>query len=83
LMENKILMFSLHPAAIDEKLASKIRALSDSYIKLSLAAVGGRSVKVMEIVKMKGSSAPVESTITFDVDPAFGIKLVPIALARA
>lgn len=81
--DGKILAFSLHPGALDAKVSAKIIALCDSYIKLSTAMLGGRIVKVMEIVKLRGAPTTFESTITFDVDPAFGIKLVPIALARS
>ncbi|HEU98121.1 MAG TPA: ATPase [Fervidicoccus fontis] len=81
--EECMLAFSLHPNTLDERVMTKFRALSDSYIKLSIATLGGRTVKVMEIVKLRGAPTTFESTITFDVDPAFGMKLVPIALARS
>jgi len=37
----------------------------------------------MNIVKLKGVPSVFENTITFEIDPAFGIKLVPMALAKA
>ena len=61
----------------------RIRAISDSYIKLDFAEIGGRLIKVMKVVKLRGAAGPVDSTIAFDVDPAFGIKVVPLALAKA
>jgi flagellar protein FlaH len=44
--------------------------------------MGGRQLKVMNIIKLKGAPTVFENMITFDVDPAFGIKLVPMALAK-
>jgi flagellar protein FlaH len=36
----------------------------------------------MEIAKLRGARGPVDQVTAFDVDPAFGIKLLPITLAR-
>ncbi len=80
--EGKIIIMTLHEGVLREDLATRARALCDGYIKLKTASIGGRLVKIMEIIKLKGAPATFESTITFDVDPAFGIKLVPIALAK-
>jgi len=81
--EEMMLVFTVHPGAMEEKIATRGKALFDSYIRLSVATLGGRSVKVMEIVKLKGAPSTFDATITFDVDPAFGLKLIPIALARS
>ena len=78
-----MIIMTLHEKVLREDLATRARAICDGYIKLKVATVGGRTVKVMEIIKLKGAPATFDSTITFDVDPAFGIKLVPIALAKA
>lgn len=79
----KTVLLTLHAGALREDLATRARALCDGYIRLKVASVGGRTVKVMEIVKLNGAPRAFDSTITFDVDPAFGIKVVPISLAKA
>jgi len=81
--EGKMIILTLHERVLREDLATRARALCDGYIRLKIASIGGRTLKVMEIVKLKGAPTTFEPTITFDVDPAFGIKLVPIALAKA
>ncbi|MCE4612219.1 MAG: hypothetical protein F7C07_00075 [Desulfurococcales archaeon] len=79
----KSVILTIHPNIVREDLVTRARAICDGYISLSTAVVGGKSVKVMKIIKLKGAPTSFESTITYDVDPAFGIKIVPIALARA
>ena len=79
----KTIILTIHPGVLREDLATRARAICDGYIKLSSAVVGGRAVKIMSIVKLRGAPTTFDSTITYDVDPAFGIKLVPIALAKA
>jgi flagellar protein FlaH len=44
--------------------------------------MGGKTFKIMEIIKLKGASGPVEGIINFDIEPAFGIKILPLAGAN-
>ncbi|OYT59041.1 MAG: flagellar accessory protein FlaH [Desulfurococcales archaeon ex4484_217_1] len=81
--EGKLIILTLHPSVLPEDVMVRVKAISDSYIKLDFAEIGGRLVKVMRIIKIRGASEPADSTIAFDVDPAFGIKVVPLALAKA
>ena len=62
---------------------TRARAVADVYFTLNTSGVGGRQVRVLNVVKMKGAPVTPSSTITFDVDPAFGIKIIPLALAKA
>ena len=80
---DKMVLVTLHEGVLREDLATRARAIADGLIRLKIAAVGGKTVKVMEILKLRGAPTTFDPTITFDVDPAFGVKLVPIALARA
>ncbi|AFH42916.1 ATPase [Fervidicoccus fontis] len=79
----KLIFATMHSSILSEDILTKLRAFCDGYIKLGISNIGGRSVKVMNIVKLRGAPTSFDSVISFDVDPAFGIKLVPIALARA
>ena len=80
--KDKLILFTLHAGDVAESLHSGLKAIADGYIELKNAEMGGRSLKVMNIIKLKGAPTVFESVITFDVDPAFGIKLVPMALAK-
>jgi len=81
--EGKLIVLTIHPSILPDEIMIRIRAISDSYIKLDFAEIGGRLVKIMRIIKIRGAREPADSTIAFDVDPAFGIKVVPLALAKA
>ncbi len=77
------LIATLHQDVVEEVLAKHLRAASDVYYQLGFASIGGRQVKVLKVVKVRGVPGLAETTIAFDVDPAFGIKIVPIAAAQA
>ena len=79
----KLIILTLHPNVVPEDVIVKIRAISDGYIKLGFAEIGGKLIKVMKIVKLRGAISAPDASIAFDVDPAFGIKVVPLALAKA
>jgi flagellar protein FlaH len=80
--KGKLIILTTHPEGLSESLHSGLKAIADGYIELKNVEMGGRALKVMNIIKLKGVPTVFENTITFDVDPAFGIKLVPMALAK-
>jgi len=81
--KGKLVIITLHESVLREDLATRARATCDGYFKLGLATIGGKTFKVLNVVKLQGAPTVFESKISFDVDPAFGIKVVPIALAQA
>lgn len=80
--EGKMIIITIHPHALNENLLINARALCDCYFKLTLGEMGGKTFKIMEVVKLKGASGPAESIINFDIEPAFGIKILPFAGAN-
>lgn len=80
--KGKLIILTIHPEGLSESLHAGLKAIADGYIELKNVEMGGRALKVMNIIKLKGVPTVFENTITFDVDPAFGIKLVPMALAK-
>jgi len=81
--EGKLIILTIHPHVLSERIMIRLRAVCDSYFKLDFAEVAGKLIKVLRVVKLKGAVEAPDSTIAFDVDPAFGIKVVPLALAKA
>ncbi|MCS7112082.1 MAG: flagellar accessory protein FlaH [Ignisphaera sp.] len=79
---SRVVILTIHPNSMGEDVMIRARAVCDGYIRLRVTDFGGRMVKVMEVVKLRGALGPVDSTIVFDVDPAFGIKILPISFAR-
>ncbi|SRR5579884_564751 len=76
-------IITMHPKAVPEDVAMRIRSSCDGYMRITPTTIAGRSVKVMEVVKLIGSSSQVSSQFSFDVDQSFGIKIVPLSMANA
>jgi len=82
-LRGKLIVTTLHSNILSEELVTKLVALADSYFKLGFAEIGGKSVRVISVVKLRGSPGVPESNVAFEVDPSFGVKVVPLALAKA
>jgi len=82
-LRGKLVIATLHSDILSEKIVTKLVALADSYFRLGFAEIGGRSVRVINVVKLRGTPGVPESSIAFEVDPSFGVKVVPLALAKA
>ncbi len=78
----RLIMFTIHPDVFNEELKSRVTSIVDVYFKLSSASIGGRRIKVLERVKTIGGIQG-NDTISFDIDPALGVKVVPLSLSRA
>ncbi|MCE4609129.1 MAG: ATPase [Desulfurococcales archaeon] len=80
---NKGVIITSHPGIVPEEARVRLAGSADGYLKTSAAVIGGRRLKVLSVVKLRGAPPGIDTTITFDVDPAFGIKLVPIMVSQA
>ncbi|MEM2343605.1 MAG: ATPase domain-containing protein [Sulfolobales archaeon] len=78
----KLVVLTIHPKMVSDEVIKIVAASSDVYLKLYLTEIGGRSVKVINVIKIRGAPTIAETAIAFDVDPAFGVKIVPLALAK-
>lgn len=78
----KSFIISIHPEGLDRETHLFLKAIADGYIELKNVEMGGRFMKAMNIIKLKGAPTVYNTTITFEIDPAFGIKIVPMALAK-
>lgn len=79
----KSIVVTVHPDILPAETSVKLAETADGYLKTSTAVIGGRRLKVLSVIKLRGAPPGIESTITFDVDPAFGVKIVPIMVSQA
>ena len=76
-------ILTMHKESVPEDIAMRLKSACDVYFSLSTANIGGRTVKVMNIIKLIGSTEAAESSFAFEIDNNFGIKIVPISTANA
>ncbi|MDE1770334.1 MAG: flagellar accessory protein FlaH [Thaumarchaeota archaeon] len=76
-------ILTMHKGSVPEDISMRLKSACDVYLSLSTANIGGRTVKVMNIIKLIGSTEAAESSFAFEIDNNFGIKIVPISTANA
>ena len=66
-----------------EQLLVRIRALCDAHIRLSKDVASGQIVRRIEVAKLKGSQLMTNKVNSFEIHPAFGVRIVPTSEALA
>lgn len=66
-----------------EELLVRIRALCDAHIKLSKEVASGQIMRRIEVAKLKGSQLMTNKITSFEIHPAFGVRVVPTSEALA
>jgi len=78
----KTLFVSLHPYAFEEDTLVRIRAVCDIILTLKRALMGDKYLLVLEVVKIRGAHKTRENVVSFEVIPGYGMKIIPISVAK-
>jgi flagellar protein FlaH len=77
--DGKTIIVTFHPKFLTEESIMKLRASSDVYFILQNDTISGMDVKILKIVKLWGSEGVErKSAITLEVNPAIGLRVMPI-----
>ncbi|MCD6592223.1 MAG: flagellar accessory protein FlaH [Thaumarchaeota archaeon] len=77
------IMITIHPYAFNQDLLIRMRSICDIHFTLTVKEMGEKIVKLLQVPKLKGAIKPSSIVLSFEVDPAFGIKVLPFSQARA
>jgi len=73
----------MHTYALDNDTLIRVRSACDAHLKLTIEKVGDKLVKSLEVAKIRGASQNTGNVIAFEVEPAVGMKIMPISRAKA
>jgi len=77
------ILITIHPYAFNQDLLVRMRSICDIHFTLTVKEMGEKIVKLLQVPKLKGAIKPSSIILSFEVDPAFGIKVLPFSQARA
>ena len=80
--KEKTILITLHTYAFAEDTLVRIRSSCDAHLMMKRALVGQKYVMVMEVVKIRGARKTTGNIVSFEVHPGFGMKIIPISMAR-
>ena len=81
--EGRTILMVVHSYALDEGMLIRVRSLCDSHLKLRMEEVGERLIKILEVSKVRNAERTTGNIISFDVEPMMGMKIIPVAKAKA
>jgi flagellar protein FlaH len=77
--DGKTVVVTFHPEFLDEESIMKLRASSDVYLVLKNTSISGIDVKLLRIVKLWGVSGERKSSITLEINPQIGLRVMPLS----
>lgn len=77
--DGKTVVVTFHPEFLSEESIMKLRASSDVYLVLKNASISGIDVKVLRIVKLWGVSGERKSSISLEINPQIGLRVMPLS----
>lgn len=68
----------LHSHAIDGELLVRLRSLCDAHLQLRTEEVGKKLVKTLEVTKVRGADKTTGNIVSFEVEPGWGMRVIPV-----
>ena len=72
----------LHSHSVSQDLLIRLRSLCDAHLQLRTEEVGDRLVRTMEVTKIRGANRTTGNIVSFDVEPGWGMRVIPISKVR-
>jgi len=82
-MDGKSLFITIHPYALPSELLTRVRSICDGHFELKIKELMDKSVRIFKVSKLKGATKVTGNLVSFEVDPVFGVKVMPFGEARA
>lgn len=77
------IIVAAHSHAFSESLLVRIGSLCDAHLHLGIENLGERVVRVLLVSKVRGAEQSTGNIISFDVEPAWGMRIIPFTKAKA
>lgn len=80
--EGTTIMITIHNDAVEPEMLSRIRSMCDAHLILSSEQDGQRLVKTLQVAKVRGAASVTGAIVGFEVEPGWGMRVIPISKAR-
>ena len=77
--DGKGVVVTFHPSFLSEDSIMKLRASSDVYLVMKNTSISGIDVKLLRVVKLWGGGGDRKSSITLEVNPEIGLRVMPLS----
>ncbi len=72
-----------HSYAFNESMLVRISSMCDAHFKLAIENMGDKLIKTLEVSKVRGAHMSTGNIISFDIEPGWGMRIIPFTKAKA
>ena len=76
--DGKTVVVIVHTHGLDNELLIRLRSLCDAHLQLRTEEVGQKLVKTLEVTKVRGADKATGNIVSFEVEPGWGMRIIPI-----
>jgi flagellar protein FlaH len=76
------ILVTLHDHAVQGDLIDALRSMCDAHLVLRSEQDGQKLVKALQVAKIRGAASVTGAIVGFDVEPGWGMRVIPISKAR-
>jgi len=81
--EGQTILIVVHGYAFDENLLIRVRSMCDAHLRMTIEQLGDKLLKSMEVSKVRGATKVTGNVVAFEVEPGFGMRIIPVSKAKA
>ena len=72
-----------HSYAFTEEAMVRLGSMCDAHLRLRIETMGSKMIKLLEVAKVRGAKLTTGNIVSFDVEPNWGIRVIPYSKAKA
>ena len=78
----RTILVVLHSHGLSKDLTIRIRSICDAHLRLRTEEVGQKLVKTLEVTKIRGADKSTGNIVSFEVEPGWGMRIIPLTKVR-
>ena len=76
------IIITLHSDSVNSEVIDPLRSKCDAHFKLYSEQDGQKLVKTLQVTKVRGAGGVTGAIVGFEVEPGWGMRVIPISKAR-
>jgi flagellar protein FlaH len=76
--QNTTIIIVVHSHGLNRELLIRLRSLCDAHLQLRTEDMGNKLVKTLEVTKVRGAEQNTGNIISFEVEPGWGMRVIPV-----
>lgn len=81
--KGKTIINIAHSYAFDESVLIRLRSVCDAHFRLRIEEIGDKLIKVLDVAKVRGADQTTGNSLSFDILPGMGMRIMPLNKAKA